>query len=108
MEKLCRSVALRRLFLCVVDGLFLPLHGLPNQGGDVERLRRCNFRTRQLEIAEVFRLLPRVRDNHLTIMLAVNATCDSIPARQSSRRSLLERMIYWVRILRLFEAEEAA
>ena len=61
----------------------------------MERMRRRNFRTRQLRVAEVFRLLLRVRDTHLTIMLVVNATGDSIPARQSIMQSLPERMIYW-------------
>ena len=61
----------------------------------MERMHHRNFRMRQLRVAEVFRLLLRVCDTHLTIMLAANTTSDSIPARLSSKQSLPERMIYW-------------
>ena len=79
-EKLRRSVASRRLFPHVVDGLIWPLHSLSDEGGDVERMRYFNFRTRHLQNCGSLCHLLRFRDNHLTIILAINATGDSVPA----------------------------
>ena len=79
-EKLRRSVASRRLFPRVVDGLIWPLHSLSDEGVDVERMCRINFRMRKLQNCRSLRHLLRFRDNHLTIILAINATGDSVLA----------------------------
>ena len=79
-EKLRRSVGSCRLFPRVVDGLIRHLQSLSDEGGDVERMRRFNFRMQCLQNCRSLRYLLRFRDNHLTIISAINTTSDSVPA----------------------------
>ena len=64
----------------MVDGLIRPLHNLSDEGGDVKRMHRFNFHTRQLQNCGSLRHLLRLCDMHLMIILGINATGDSVPA----------------------------